>query len=216
MRDPNSLRLAPYHGAEIARILEPLARLRILVFREFPYLYQGDLAYEMDYLQTYLDTPQSLCVAVFDAQGELVGASTALPMAAEEADFQHPFLEAGFDVKEVFYFGESIVHKAWRGAGLGKRFFELREAHALASSPDACWATFCAVQRPEDHPRRPHDHAPLDPFWERRGYQKREDLTTTYEWQDLDESHPSPKPMTFWLKRLRTPDTPRTTAPRGA
>jgi hypothetical protein len=59
-----------------------------------------------------------------------------------------------------------------------------------------------AVERPDDHPRRPPDHVPLDAFWQRRGYTKHPELLATYRWKDLDEPRETPKPMTFWLKRL--------------
>ena len=81
------------------------------------------------------------------------------------------------------------------------RFFEEREAHAAALKRFD-WTCFCAVLRPYDHPRRPADHVPLDRFWNKRGYRKHPELTTTFSWQDLDETSKSPKPMVFWLKRL--------------
>ena len=139
-------------------------------------------------------------VLVLD-QGQLVGASSGLPMAAEEADFQRPFLEQGYDIDRIFYCGESVLLPDYRGRGLGVRFFDEREDHAraLGRFDTIC---FCAVQRPADHPRRPQGYVPLDDFWRRRGYKKHPELSTRYLWQDLDESDESPKPMVFWLKKL--------------
>src|SRR5690606_10567134 len=97
--------------------------LRIMVFREFPYLYDGSLDYEAEYLDTYVRSADSLCVLVRD-QGRVVGASTAL------AEFQQPFLAAGWDAARIFYCAESVVLPDWRGRGLGVRFFAEREAHA--------------------------------------------------------------------------------------
>ena len=67
-------------GSAIAPYVPDLARLRIEVFREYPYLYDGDEAYERKYLQTYLDAPRSLAVLVYDG-AQLIGASTGLPPA---------------------------------------------------------------------------------------------------------------------------------------
>ena len=47
-------------GAAIAPHVPDLARLRIEVFREFPYLYDGAEDYERKYLQTYINSPRSL------------------------------------------------------------------------------------------------------------------------------------------------------------
>ena len=40
-------------GADILPILPDLARLRIVVFRDWPYLYDGTLDYEEKYLATF-------------------------------------------------------------------------------------------------------------------------------------------------------------------
>jgi hypothetical protein len=66
-------------GAEIEPHIDDLARLRIQVFREFPYLYDGNLDYEAEYLATYVRSADSLCVLVRD-EGRVVGASTSLPL----------------------------------------------------------------------------------------------------------------------------------------
>jgi hypothetical protein len=66
--------------------------------------------------------------------------------------------------------------------------------HARLASP---YATFCAVDRPSDHPRRPKDYVPLDAFWQHCGYVKRPDLVATFEWKEIDEAQESPKTLTF-------------------
>ena len=113
-----------------------------------------------------------------------------------------PFLEQEINLESVFYFGESVLEKEYRGRGIGVRFFEEREAHTRRTG-DFNWSAFCAVERPADHPRRPSDYTPLDTFWENRGYTKRPDMKTTLSWQDLDEPAESEKPMVFWLKALK-------------
>jgi len=188
-------------GTSIQLYIPELARLRIRVFREFPYLYAGDADYEARYLRTYTDSPDSVVVLVFDDE-RIVGASTGLPLADETDNVIAPFRQAGMDVAHIFYFGESVLLPEYRGHGLGVRFFEEREAHAreLGRFDLAC---FCAVDRPADHPRRPADYVPLDRFWEKRGYTRHPELTAEFSWQDLDERGESTKPMTFWLKSLR-------------
>jgi len=78
------------HGKAIADYLPAVAALRIEVFRAFPYLYQGNLDYEQRYLQTYVNSPESLCVLVFDGRS-IVGASTGVPLTDETAEVQGPF-----------------------------------------------------------------------------------------------------------------------------
>ena len=192
------IRIERKSGAALERHIPDLARLRIEVFRDFPYLYDGDFEYEKKYLQTYLDCPESVIVLAFDGD-EVVGASTAMPMKNETAEIQKPFIENGYNLDEVFYCSESVLNKNYRGLGIGVRFFEEREAHA-AELGGFKHITFCCVERPIDHPRRPADYVPLDAFWNKRGYVKHPELQTRYVWKDIDDEEETPKLMTFWLK----------------
>ncbi len=187
-------------GAALHQYIDELAQLRMQVFRDFPYLYDGDAAYEARYLSTYIEAPDSIIVLAFDG-AKAVGASTGVPLKHETTEVKQPFVEAGFDTECIFYCGESVLLPQYRGQGAGVAFFEYREAHArsIAGITHSC---FCAVQRPDDHPARPADFQPLDTFWQHRGYQKCADLTTTLSWKEVGESEESAKPMTFWMKAL--------------
>ena len=184
-------------GAEIYTHRDTLGHLRIAVFREFPYLYDGDLDYERAYLKVYAESKDSLVVLLY-ANGQLVGATTCIPMADESAEFQKPFIDAGIDIATVLYFGESIILPEFRGAGAGHEFFARREQHA--KNLGAKLMAFCAVDRPTDHPLRPPNYRPLDEFWRRMGFAKNERLHSNLEWKDIDADNPSSKQLTYWTK----------------
>ena len=135
------------------------------------------------------------------AGDELIGAATAMPLTAHGEEAAPPLAAAGFDPAGVYYFGESVLRPAFRGRGLGHRFFDEREAFARARGYQT--AAFCAVDRPPVHPRRPPGYVPLDRFWGKRGFVRRPDIVGTFRWKDLDEDHDSAKPMVFWVKELR-------------
>lgn len=186
-------------GPEAARHVEALAELRITVFREFPYLYDGTAEYERRYLETYFRCPDSLVVLVEDG-GRIVGASTGLPMAYEEEAFRRPFDERGLDTGRVFYCGESVLLPDYRGKGLGKVFFAAREAQARKTG--ARWMSFCAVVRPVHHPLRPATYRPLDAFWTATGFRMVDGLTSTYRWKDIDQAEETEHLMQYWIKEL--------------
>ena len=58
----NLLKSVVYTGNSIKEIIPDLAKLRIEVFHEFPYLYEGNLAYEENYLSMYVESESSVCV----------------------------------------------------------------------------------------------------------------------------------------------------------
>jgi GNAT superfamily N-acetyltransferase len=172
----------------------------VTVFRDWPYLYDGDAAYEAAYLQTYVRSRRA-AVIVARAGGRIVGASTCLPLSDETDNVTAPFRAHGWDTARFFYFGESVLLPELRGQGVGVAFFAEREAHARAVS-DCDYAVFCAVQRPADHPARPAGYQPLDAFWTRRGFVKRPDLRCEIAWKDLGEAEETGKTLVFWMKSL--------------
>lgn len=199
-----SLSVRVLKSKEAQIYFQQIARLRIEVFREYPYLYEGDLEYETKYLGRYFASERSVFVLAFD-QDVLVGVATALPLEDESSEMREPFIRAGYDLNEIFYFGESLLKKDYRGKGLGHRFFDGREQAALAH-PHIKKTVFCAVQRPYSHKRRPEHYRPLDEFWSRRGYQKRPELVAQLMWKDLDEHAESLKPLVFWMRNWRERD----------
>ena len=193
------LTILPLTGAAITPYIDALAQLRITVFREYPYLYAGDMVYEQRYLHTFRQAPDSLLVVVLDGKA-VVGASTALPLESETPNIWQPLKEGGYEVEKVFYFGESVLHQGYRGRGLGVRFFEERERRARQLGRFDTLA-FCAVVRPEEHPLRPEGYRPLDEFWRRRGFALT-DVFCFISWQEVGEEGETPKPLRFWMKTL--------------
>ncbi|RYF65046.1 MAG: GNAT family N-acetyltransferase [Cytophagaceae bacterium] len=187
-----------YIGSDIQEAFDGLAQLRIAVFREFPYLYEGSVDYEKTYLETYANAERAMLFAVYDGE-RMVGGTTCLPLRDETSEVQAPFIREGYDLDTVFYFGESLLLPQYRGLGLGHRFFDEREAH-VRSFGTYLTTTFCAVQRPADHPLRPTDYRPLNAFWHQRGYRLDPALQTTFNWPDLGEKEDSAKVMQFWRK----------------
>lgn len=187
-------------GRDLAPWLDAVAALRVAVFRDWPYLYEGDPAYEREYLRAYADSTDSVVVLALDGE-RVVGASTGLPLADDTAEFQRPFLDAGRPVGDVFYFGESVLLPDYRGQGLGHRFFDEREAHARALGRFR-WTAFCAVDRDPADPRRPEHHRGNEAFWTKRGYVRQPGMTVRLAWPEPGHPSPTEKPLTFWLRPL--------------
>ena len=199
MTEPQLKRL---RGSEALPYVDDIGRLRIEVFREYPYLYDGDLAYEAEYLASYFSCPDSIVVLAI-AGNRVVGASTGLPMIHAERAWQEPLAQSCYAPSSVFYFGESVLLKTYRRLGLGHRFFDERESFA-ASIPGIAHTMFCAVVRPPDHPRRPADYRSNESFWNHRGYARVDGLVTSFSWKDLDEDTESHKPMAYWVRSTRS------------
>lgn len=194
-------------GQDIESVFDDLAQLRIRIFKDYPYLYNGSVAYEKQYLRTYIASEKSLLFAIYAApvgchkKKEMVGATTCLPLADETPEVREPFEKAGWDINTIFYFGESILQPELRGLGWGHRFFEEREKHAQNFGLYTTYC-FCSVIRPDNHPLKPLAYKPLDEFWIKRGYQKTPSVQSQFEWLDIGDTVPTQKQMVYWMKNI--------------
>jgi GNAT superfamily N-acetyltransferase len=193
-----TLDLRPLTGPALDAALDDLARLRIEVFRDWPYLYDGDLDYERRYMDAYRDNPRAILLGAFDGT-RLVGAATGTPLADHAGDFAAP-LAGRLPIEACFYCAESVLLPAFRGQGAGHGFFDAREAHARALG--FAHSVFCAVVRPDDHPARPAKERALAPFWRGRGYRPLEGAVAHFTWRDTGEAAETEKPLQIWTKRL--------------
>ena len=214
------VRVDVLRGSGIGTVIDELARLRIAVFRDWPYLYDGDADYEARYLAGYASNPDAVVVTVradivADGPGDvargagerLVGAATGMPLIDHDAALADAFGSGGLDPGSAFYCAESVLLGPWRGRGLGHRFFDEREAHARALG--FRYACFCAVVRPDDHPARPDGARDLAPFWEARGYRPLPGALAHLSWRDVGDAAETSKPLAFRVRGLEPPGAGR-------
>jgi len=193
------VKLLKLKGLDILRNLEPIGRLRLAVFRDYPYLYDGSLEDEYDYLKSYAISETSLVVLAMNGE-QAIGASSCLTLDEAEPEFRAAFQKAGLKTDSICYFGESVLLPSYRGRGIGKLFFQYREAHARHLR--CTTAAFCAVDRPDNHPLRPQDYRELARFWQEQGYVRNPELQTTFSWKEVNQSEKTAKTLTFWVKEL--------------
>ncbi|MGB3148840.1 MAG: GNAT family N-acetyltransferase [Paracoccaceae bacterium] len=182
-----------------AAALDDVARLRIAVFHDWPYLYEGDLEYERRYLAAYLHSKDALVVGAFDG-ARLVGVSTAAPLEDHADELGAPLRALGYDLTDVYYCAESVLLPDYRGQGVGHAFFDLREAKARELGRK--YMVFCSVKRPDDHPARPASFRTNDAFWQGRGYRALDGVFARYSWRDIGEVAETEKSLQVWFRAL--------------
>lgn len=188
-------------GFQISDWILEIAKLRITVFREWPYLYDGNTEYEEKYLARYVNAKKSFIIIAID-NNNVVGASSCIWLPEEsDQEIKKPFIDKKYNIKEVVYFGESLLLSQYRGFGIGSHFMKAREEFAR----DICkakYASFCSVLRPDDHYLKPKTYVPLYDFWQKRSFTRQEDMFCNFSWQDIDEKEESHKKLQFWIKKI--------------
>ena len=194
------MRIISITGEKIQGLIPEIARLRMEVFKEYPFLYIGDPAYEEKYLAKFSKMENAIVVLSFD-QDAIVGVSTGYPFTYEAPALQDVLRKSGRNPSDYFCFGESVLRKEYRGQGIGKKFFEERQAFVknLKTYPYVCFYTSF---RPKDDPKRPPDYRPLAPFWQSQGFSEHPELVGTVSYQEIGEKEESPKKMVFWIKKV--------------
>jgi GNAT superfamily N-acetyltransferase len=193
----NTLQYYRLNGQDARAHFEQMAKLRISVFKEFPYLYLGNQEYEKNYLETYFKSKYSMIFLVKENQ-ELVGMTTCIKASDETTDLNHVFAKFNFNPQRILYLGESLLLPKYRGLGLGKLFFKERED--FGRSLGIQQFSFCAVTREINHRMRPNNYSPLNSFWEKMGYRPIPLMTTELSWRDIDQSEDTNKIMQYWMK----------------
>lgn len=185
-------------GTAIAEVLDEVATLRLEIFREYPYLYQGRRDDELAYLGSYAEVPDS-CVMLACDGSIIIGALTGMPLI-HDAQIRDVFAGTRVSIEGAYYVGELLFHPAYRNGGLGQRLLARLERHVR--SLGGYRTLVCAtVERSDDHPLRPRDYIPITRFLARTGFARLPGVTTRFIWRETDgvkRDHP----MQFWGKEL--------------
>lgn len=178
-----------FTGSGIRPYLHGMAKLRIGMFQEYPYLEEHSLEQETLYLRQIVLHREAIAVLIFD-NTTLVGCSLGLPLTSTEEEIKAPFLQKQIDLATYFFFSESILLKPYRGRGIGHHFFDAREAH-VRNCRRYTHICFCVPLTHDDDPNKPEDYVPLNDFWRNRGYVQHPEIQRLHD-----------KRMVFWMKNL--------------
>lgn len=193
----NNLQFYRFRGHEAISHFNEMATLRIEIFKDYPYLYQGTMEYETTYIHRYFKTNNSFVLIVKDAD-MVVGMTTCILANEEEPILNQVFEKFNYNTKEILYLGESLLLPSYRGQGLGKLFFEEREKFGQSCGINKF--AFCSVIRQEDHPLKPKNYRNLSTFWLSQGYQPQAGMTTELSWIDINQTVETQKTMQYWMK----------------
>ena len=184
-----------FGGEKIKDVIDELGNFRITIFKEYPYLYDGNLDYERKYLSRYGNISDSILLLVRNKEG-ILGAATGIPLINDEPEFTEPFKDKNLD--EIFYIGELMIRKDNRSKGIGtlllKNMLDLIDKNQFKT---VCLYT---VYRGNNHPLKPDFYQSPDSLWRKFGFEKHSSYIVYFSWRDLGNVVETEKPMNVWIK----------------
>lgn len=201
---PNPYTIKVLTHKELEPLLPFVAQLRVDIFKNYPYLYDGDIQEEMDDLQKYAQDDNS-ALAIAYRNDTPIGFLGGSDLTAYSWHFENSvpdmFKNAGLNPQEYYYFTDVIILPEHRGNGLSPQLFKALEKYAQnKGSNGSCFIT----EHHENHPLKPDNHKSLVPLWNGLNY-KKSTLITYASWPThqadgtiKQERHP----LVFWFKNL--------------
>lgn len=182
-------------GKEIIPYIDEIARLRIEVFREFPYLYDGNIDYEKKYLAKFGAIDESIVILALENH-KVIGALTGLPIKNESKEITQTLTTN--QLENGFYLSEILLYKNYRQQGIGQALMNQLETFVNKSFPLFLLAT---IIREENHPLKPKDYTSLAHFWIKNNYVLT-NQTFSFSWKDVHNETETRKSLALWQKEI--------------
>jgi predicted GNAT superfamily acetyltransferase len=194
-----------FKGNDIRPYINTVANFRIKIFREYPYLYDGNFEYEEKYLQGYASNPNSLLILVTE-NNETIGVATSLPLESDSdilSDVEKLFLAQAYKPEDFYYLSEIMIKPGCRHRGIAKKIYQIRVNKALENGFK--YLCFAAIIKSKDDPNKPESYFNPAPMWKAMGFVPHDSITIEYNWPTIQSNGNSidkPHKLKFWIKPL--------------
>ncbi|MCI5052765.1 MAG: GNAT family N-acetyltransferase [Simkaniaceae bacterium] len=178
-------------ASDVTPHIPHLAELRMEVFREYPYLYDGELEYEMAYLSQYQEAERSFFVLAKEGD-RVIGAISGIPVEESFDGCKDAFETRGLDSSKTLYLGEIVLQKSYRMNHIGTELYRAFENFAREAGYTSIAA--CMVVKEKS--------TFVDVAAAHRGFKKIEGFVGEYEWKEVGAEESTMHPMQFWIKEL--------------
>ena len=199
MEKDTQIKIKTLHGKEIIPYIHQVAKLRIAIFRNYPYLYEGTLSYEERYLRFYSQTEGSILVIAED-HDQIAGAVTGLPLVESMEEIRQVFMDKGILCEQIFYLGEILLLPEYRNQKIGYGMYREFE-QAVKNKGVFKELALCEILREENDIKKPIGYKSLDNFWQRQHFVKQRDMVAYFSWREIGALEETKHPMVFWIKR---------------
>lgn len=195
-----SFSMKTFKGESITPFLKDITDLCITIYKEYPYCYEGTEEEYFPFIEYYALSDNGIASLLFD-NDRPVGIAIGMPMSEMREKYREPFTKARpyEDFDKLFYLGEFLLLKNYRGRGLGKEMY-LEIERSVKENENLKKICFCKIDESNQIHLESENYKPLDGFWEKIGFNKCDDITVIVHWQNVGEVDDSPHKLVYWLK----------------
>lgn len=193
----SSLDIRAYHGDELLKWVNIIAEMRISEFRNFPYLYAGNIEIEKKYLTSYTQDIKS-AVIIASYQDKIAGILTGMPLTSHLDPVngaKELFIKNGLNPLEYYYCGEFIVKPEFRNQGIAKMLYIKQVEYAKKQR----FKKFCLMT--VDRSKKPPSYFDTELLWKKLGFIKT-DMKVKLSWPTINENQSiedREHVLTFWI-----------------
>lgn len=191
-----------FRGTSITPFVKDITDLCIEIYREYPYLYEGTEEEYLPFIEHYTSSNNGIACLLFD-NTKPIGVAIGMSMNEMREKYKQPFINARplENCNELFYLGEFLLLKDYRGKGFGKQMY-LELERLVKENLNLQKICFCKIDEDVHNPLIPADYKSLDEFWRKLGFEKCDDATVIVDWRDVSAEKDSPHKLVYWLKTL--------------
>jgi len=133
---------------------------------------------------------------------KVIGAVTGIPLAEAGEKFLIPFA-TNQPVDSIFYLGEILLLKDYRGKGIGYQLYKMFEDWVRKKQQ---YQTIAIVEviRDQHDPRKPKHYTPVHKLWEKLGYVEHPEMAIQASYKEVDSDGKIPHSLVYSFKDLST------------
>lgn len=200
----SELNIEVHVGKHFLSYVDFLSQLRIDTFKEYPYLYEGNLEIESKHIRDFISDEKSM-VVVAKVSNEIAGICTGTPLSNNSeiiSKLKKASQKKALELDGYYYCAELIVLPKFRGIGLTRKLLEIQDKKiAEWGFKSTCLLT---IVRDTHHPLKPIEYKPTDEIWEKMGFHKT-DLMISQDWPTIQADRSvknAENILQFWEKDI--------------
>ncbi len=177
-------------GSEIAPYAKEISTFYNIIYREEPYFYYAPESAWDSYIQTYVDTPQSLVCLALDEE-KIIGVAIGTPLENATEKYKMGFAARLEDLNSLFYLGEFALKPEYRHHGVGKTMYDAFERSVIERKQ---FSAICIWQL---------ENTSSSTFWHRRGFELQPEIRFDELWRHAPGTEKIAHPMVCWKKEIK-------------